>query len=1149
MKSFRFSNSYSHRLCFVVAILLLITEYGFAQKSDTIYLGSKVIIRSNIIVTYDSAEFRKLLVENRIDSEKIVVAPKRFSTGSTQNLRIANDCGVKASFNPPGDSSFTSSFYTTFYNTSTNATSVNWFVNGINNGNGNSISVSFPVGVWQIKLVASNNNCTDTSIAYYFNSGIAGPDHKTIISSYGLPSAIDNPTGLTGLKKGGYILTGGSYIYYGGQYEKGLLIKVKDSGCIEWTKILDSRYGAVESVQNLQDGGFLVAGGSYYIDTYLVRFDQDGNVKWKKSYQYHGLIIHKTFELSDGSIIALGSDEGTFSGCTVLKLDAQGNLLWNKYYKKSESDFAYPLGVAEYGNNIFVSGNLANPNQEAQYNSEYNKDGFIVCLNSSSGATNWSKNYGAAGYSDFFQDIHVSDQGLLVNSVRTNYLGGSNVIPDFHFLDFKGNIRRSYKVSNSTIINYPFYSAILPLKDNKFYLAHSAVESINLQPGYINHTYFLKLDTLANISWRGSYLNRMKLIYYTAGAADELAALGTMSGSLLFPYSSISDDFLFAKIDSSGSYANNCYLGDNQLTILPDQVNAGDLHWLTDSSLAITTGVPIIDFNTTYAQSRNYCPEYIDSCSFLKVEGPKSLCNLTKTYVFRAYKNVTCFQPVEWSFSPGVQVVSSNNSMAEVKFLSYGTFKVSALLANGCTPIKDSFYVVAGLKTSVVTLGTDTSLCVGNSLLLRPGSQFLSYKWQDGSTDSIIEAKDSGTYWVQVIDSCLNLLADTIHISRASAITMNAGPDRSLCEKDSIQLNAPVNFLHYLWSGSSDNLMDTTSSIIISPAADSYYYIRAEKSAGCFGYDTIRVSVYHPPLIDLGRDTSFCKGGSVTLNAGAGFTSYLWNDGSSLQKLTTSSAASYMVTGFTAEGCKSYDTVTIANVYNLPVVRLDPHPVICAGETITLDAGNFNSYQWNTGNSSRSILIRDSGTYQVNVTDANGCKGYDWIKVSTVQSLPSNFLPPDTSICSYSSIVAKSNRVFDKYLWNNNSESPFIVVSRAGIYWLQVTDNYGCTGTDTLLVKEKQCMTGLYVPSAFSPNSDGKNDLFKPLLFGNIKKMHFTVYNRWGQVVFSTDRTGIGWDGKLQGVEQRSDVFVWICQYQLEGETEKIAKGTVLVIR
>ena len=104
-------------------------------------------------------------------------------------------------------------------------------------------------------------------------------------------------------------------------------------------------------------------------------------------------------------------------------------------------------------------------------------------------------------------------------------------------------------------------------------------------------------------------------------------------------------------------------------------------------------------------------------------------------------------------------------------------------------------------------------------------------------------------------------------------------------------------------------------------------------------------------------------------------------------------------------------------------------------------------------------------------------------------------------------------------------------------------------GKDSVVVKIKDCMEGFFVPSAFTPNNDGKNDIFRPLIFGNVKQYQFTIYNRWGQIVFRTKEIGKGWDGNLGGVLQDPNVFTWTCTYQLEGEGKKSEKGLVTLIR
>jgi gliding motility-associated-like protein len=230
-------------------------------------------------------------------------------------------------------------------------------------------------------------------------------------------------------------------------------------------------------------------------------------------------------------------------------------------------------------------------------------------------------------------------------------------------------------------------------------------------------------------------------------------------------------------------------------------------------------------------------------------------------------------------------------------------------------------------------------------------------------------------------------------------------------------------------------------------------------------------------------------------------------------------------------------------------VNLDHNDALCEGYIRKLNPGSFSSYLWQDGSTGSTYTVKDLGTYYVQVTDNHNCVGSDTTTITNILPLPSDFLPPDTALCSYSKITLRSSHSYSSYLWDNGSKTTNITIDKPGTYWLEVTDDNNCVGRDSIEITPKQCMVGVYVPTAFSPNQDYKNDIFRALVFGVVKKFELSVYNRWGQRVFYTTDFTKGWDGKVGGRDQQPDIFLWACRYQLEGGQETFDKGTLMLVR
>ena len=251
----------------------------------------------------------------------------------------------------------------------------------------------------------------------------------------------------------------------------------------------------------------------------------------------------------------------------------------------------------------------------------------------------------------------------------------------------------------------------------------------------------------------------------------------------------------------------------------------------------------------------------------------------------------------------------------------------------------------------------------------------------------------------------------------------------------------------------------------------------------------------------------------------------------------------------TKDGCTARDSMYILYVTR-PVVHLGNDTTLCVGDSLVLDAGNPGaSYVWNgnynSTNQGQTFVVRNEGKYRIIVT-VPGCSSMDTIEVS--YKAPSNFsLGPDQLICDGESVLLYPGNINAKYRWQDGSTKPAFTVPGPGTYSVRMDDACGIF-YDTIIFTSTRCK--LYVPNAFTPNNDGKNDVFKVAGYDNLSFFRFRIYNRWGTEVFFSSLPEKGWNGFLKGQLQPQGVYVWILEYKKKyGRETFLQKGTVTLIR
>jgi hypothetical protein len=213
----------------------------------------------------------------------------------------------------------------------------------------------------------------------------------------------------------------------------------------------------------------------------------------------------------------------------------------------------------------------------------------------------------------------------------------------------------------------------------------------------------------------------------------------------------------------------------------------------------------------------------------------------------------------------------------------------------------------------------------------------------------------------------------------------------------------------------------------------------------------VSVKVNANPVVNLGTDTAICAGASVTLDAANAGATFLWNDASTMQTLSATTANTYSVAVTDANGCVAIDTLVLTVNAN-PVVNLGADTAICAGASVTLDAGNAGStFAWTPTATTQTVSATIANDYSVVVTDANGCKGMDTVVVS-VNASPVVSLGADTAICAGASVTLDAGNAGSTFAWTPAASTQTVSATMANDYSVVVTDANGCTGTDTVMV-------------------------------------------------------------------------------------------------
>jgi trimeric autotransporter adhesin len=508
---------------------------------------------------------------------------------------------------------------------------------------------------------------------------------------------------------------------------------------------------------------------------------------------------------------------------------------------------------------------------------------------------------------------------------------------------------------------------------------------------------------------------------------------------------------------------------------------------------------------------------------------------------------------------------------------------------NGSCSDEKSFTVT--INPTPTVLVDSATICVGASAILTatPSTSGGTYNWTPTySTQSIVVSPTTTSSYtvIYTLNSCpSSSVSGTVTVNPIPVVSVD---NPSVCEGGTTTITATpqINGGTYLW-----NTSETTAMINSAPAADTTYTVVYTLN-GCASIPASgTVTVSTAPPLSAGSDIEICSGvsGTIGINPTVGNT-YLWTPNQSglstptnsmttvtLTNTTSSPVIStYTVEVTTPQGCTSTDDVLVT-VHPIPTVDFSADIVSgCAPLSVVftnLSSPVSSSASWNFGDGSTSAstaqtlthTFTGSGCKDITLNStSNGCSSSLTLS-QMVCILPNSIASfgvnqPSTTVLNPSFDFYNYSQNANQYAWNfgdatlssdpnpshvyaeeENSYSVTLVASTDGV----------CADTATLTILVKDILV-YFIPNSFTPDGDNYNQTFQPVFSSGFDplKYELIIFNRWGEIMFESHDSEVGWDGSYGGRMVPDGTYVWRVKFS-DSTTDKkyIDSGSLHIMR
>lgn len=554
------------------------------------------------------------------------------------------------------------------------------------------------------------------------------------------------------------------------------------------------------------------------------------------------------------------------------------------------------------------------------------------------------------------------------------------------------------------------------------------------------------------------------------------------------------------------------------------------------------------------------------------------------TLTATAPETVCSGNPLEIKLNPAGEYNWTVSATAAVAGVSNGSGNVSSIVQ---TPVYTGgqqatvTYVISSTSTDcpvdpvtvqvkvgpalTASISGNTQICAGGKTTLTFNGNASGIVWSTGATTPSIEVSAAGTYTVDVSNGICTATA-SVEVKVADELKPVITGNASICQGGSTTFTVMETYDSYMWSTG-----DQTASIT---AATPGTYTVTVKKGDCTGTASVELKVAELNIVEnVTNETCAGNDGAVTLQIPSGVNySIVWSSGETANFITGKPAGTYTYT-IQYSTCTQVGSVEITKGETALTADIIVDPINCdasvKGAITISNIGNGTAPYTITVNGTstdETIDGLDEGDYTIVIKDSKGCSVERIINVFQAPAVQVT-LPQDLSITQGQQITLTATSITGiqqtgtVYEWTpstslscTNCASPVASPQEKITYVLTVTNSYGCEGSDTIVIDVLPVMS-VYLPNAFSPNGDGKNDVLYILSNTSGTRVKILeIFNRWGESVYKIENAlvndaTVGWNGQYKGKLAPIDNYSYYYEVVFPDNTVRRDKGTVLIVR